>query len=282
VYIDPTLLAQLDERIRTDLESVRDCFFNLLLWATGIVLVGVLLEGPEIVHELYSRVFISPGSSAFSATVHPTVRIEGGGIRNVLSFLGWFILIIGLCGEGAFEGLVNKADGMLQTSNNILVSSAETQAAGAQEEAGAATERAASADLKAAELLNEIQPRTLSKKQSADLGRRLQSLAGIQINFLSYPGDAEALRLGLQLQSIFTAAHVNVAGMFGRALGSADAVTIGIQIYAPAADAERRRVLTSALHDAAGLAMAPTQPVSGPGTQIAILVGVKPLPKSVE
>lgn len=131
-------------------------------------------------------------------------------------------------------------------------------------------------------LEGEIQPRTLSKTQIADLRRLLHPLAGTNVDLMSYPGDAEAVRLGLQLGSIFTEERLNVQGGLGRALGSADAVTIGVQIYAPASESDRRQTLFSALHDGAGLEMARTQPTSGPGTPIVVLIGVKPLPQSAK
>jgi hypothetical protein len=143
MYVDPALLQHLDERIRLSLESTRDSDFSGLLWATALVLLGVILEGPELIHELRKRITIFPGSSLaataypteFSTSAFPVVQKEGGEIRKWLSFLGWFILLIGLGGEGVFDGLVNNADGALQTFNDILVSSTEIQAATAQERA---------------------------------------------------------------------------------------------------------------------------------------------------
>jgi hypothetical protein len=154
MYVDPALLQHLDQRIRLSLESARDSDFNGLLWATALVLLGVILEGPEIIHSLRKRVLIVPGTSPdawaypteYSTRVFPRVQEEGGEIRKWLSFLGWFVLVIGLVGEGVFDGLVNNADGALQAFNDTLVSAAERESVVANDRSAAAIQRADKAD----------------------------------------------------------------------------------------------------------------------------------------
>jgi hypothetical protein len=185
VYIDPAQLMQLDDRVRLDLESIRSYFFDGLLWATGAVLLGVLLEGPEVIHELYRRVTIFPGSSTFSSTVYPTVHVEGGNIRKWLSFLGWFILVIGLCGEGLFEGLVTTADGRLQTFNEILLGDAQRQAS--------------EANLARAKIEERISARHITAEQRSSLIREVKPLRLARLTVDTILGDPEALEYAQEL-----------------------------------------------------------------------------------
>jgi hypothetical protein len=50
--VDPTLLLLLDEAIRADMGAFEDRFTIGVLWSAAIVLVGVFLEGPEILVEI--------------------------------------------------------------------------------------------------------------------------------------------------------------------------------------------------------------------------------------
>jgi hypothetical protein len=49
--VSPDIIRRLDEYIRADFKDVRDGYFTLLVISAVLVIIGVVLEGPEIVHE---------------------------------------------------------------------------------------------------------------------------------------------------------------------------------------------------------------------------------------
>jgi hypothetical protein len=50
----PDTLKGVDELIRTDFEAFRLDWFSLLLAATLLVVIGLFMEGPELLHEIHS------------------------------------------------------------------------------------------------------------------------------------------------------------------------------------------------------------------------------------
>src|ERR1019366_6690474 len=57
--------------------------------------------------------------------------------------IGWFVVVIGVAGEGAFEGLGSVSDGQLQTFDSALLADAQRKTAVANERAGIAEQGAA-------------------------------------------------------------------------------------------------------------------------------------------
>jgi hypothetical protein len=131
----PDLIQTLDELIRADLQNTRDSYFWWLIASSAVVALGVILEGPEVIHEtigLFHR-----GSES--------ERLTPAWI-NVLALFGWILIAVGVAGEGIAEAFVSKADGVLQTFNDILLTDARKEAAFAIERAASAYERAAKAE----------------------------------------------------------------------------------------------------------------------------------------
>jgi hypothetical protein len=116
-----SFIRSLDELVRSDFQSLRDSYFTWLLICTGIVVVGVVLE------EL----------GELEAIAKPW------GKR--LARIGWLLIIVGVIGEGVFEGFVSKADGLTQTFNDILLGDAQKEAAFAIERAANANRQAETA-----------------------------------------------------------------------------------------------------------------------------------------
>ena len=172
MYVDPNLLMRLDDAFRVELETARDDFFSGLLWSTAIVFLGCLIEGPEVVHAIFRRTsIIWPRTTIFEAgAVYPTIQREGGGKLSWLSFVGWMVLIVGLCGEGVFEALVSKADGTIQTFKQIALGDGLRQAA-------AANERASANELALVQLKARMQWRVLTREQQKHLFDVLRPMA---------------------------------------------------------------------------------------------------------
>jgi hypothetical protein len=117
------ILRDLDELVRTDLQGLRDSYFHWLLIATWAVLIGVLVEGPEVVRDLRDG-FLMWRKRPPAHSHHPFWIL-------ILSSVGWFLISVGVVGEGIFESLVSKGDVLVQTFNDILLGAAERQAADA-------------------------------------------------------------------------------------------------------------------------------------------------------
>jgi hypothetical protein len=116
----------LDSRIRDDLQRSSHCFFVLVIVCALTVAVGCLLEGPELIHELWPKWFSFYGWSS-------TARFERT-IKEV-AFWGWLMIGVGVSGEGIFEAFQNSYEGHLQTLNDILLEESRVTASSANLEA---------------------------------------------------------------------------------------------------------------------------------------------------
>jgi putative heme iron utilization protein len=221
----PAKLADaVDRLIRADLQNIRAVYFDWLIAATIAVVAGVVLEEADILPAGRPRLDASRGMF-----IPRYRRIDW--IRRITR-LGWFLIVLGVAGEGVFEMLTSRVDGILDTFNNI-------QLVTAQKEAEAATERAfladkdageaskAASDAKAAqqgveiklakqrqataaaersliELQQTVRWRHLTDKQSADFVAALKAFPNGEVKFGTTVGGAdEAMSLAKQLLPLF-------------------------------------------------------------------------------
>jgi hypothetical protein len=116
VVVPPArIIEALDNSIRAELQRGSHSFFICALRSAFVVAVGVILEGPEILHELWPKLFVW-------FTWKSTQRLHRfeRAIKKI-AFAGWLLIGIGLFGEGAFGILQNRAEGQMQTFNDILL-----------------------------------------------------------------------------------------------------------------------------------------------------------------
>jgi len=130
-----SLKQNADEIVRNGFRHERDFFFTLLIISTGIVVAGLFLEEAKLwFPEGKPRPDPITGVFCSSALVRWRKRLE---------VLGWILIVVGVIGEGAFEGATSVADGLLQDFGNILLTATQKQAGDAQTSAevaaGAAT-----------------------------------------------------------------------------------------------------------------------------------------------
>lgn len=221
----PELGRTIDELIRRDLQNLSDSSFRWLLISSGVVAVGVMLGGPEIVQEV--RAVLRPA---------PNSKHQTPSYISLLALLGWILVIAGLVGEGIAEALVFKIDGLVQTFNEISLSEAEKQS-------GRATERASIALLEQERLRSEnlrlealIQPRSLSLDQQRAIGLALRPFKGRKLVIaVASLNDPESYDFGQQLLASVNAAKVDLMFSAGSASGKQyGAITeTGIQIRWP-------------------------------------------------
>src|ERR1035437_1437069 len=142
-----------DAAIRSDLEGLRNWYFGWLLFTTGLVVLGLAMEAPEVWHDTVS----------FFKKQHKTAP---DWVKPVAA-LGWVLIIVGVAGEGVAEAFVSKADGLLQTFNNILLAEANKAAGNAKVSAEVAAWAASRANTEAGR----------AKQKAGEVARQANTLA---------------------------------------------------------------------------------------------------------
>jgi hypothetical protein len=130
IPIPADFIERLDNSIRMDLQKFSDSLF-LWVWLSAlIVLVGVAIEGPELLNEMWPNTF----------RVFSTRWVKKVGL------IGWLLVVLGVAGEGIFEVVEYRAEGLLQTFNDILLADARRSAGSAKDSAEAASSAASRAN----------------------------------------------------------------------------------------------------------------------------------------
>lgn len=282
----PEIVRQIDELTKADLQGLRDWYFLWLLVSSGVVAVGVALEGPEVVHDTLGLI---RRSSKPECRTPPWIKW--------LALVGWIFIVFGVAGEGMAEGLVSWADGLTQTFNDILLTDAQhesalawSRASKAISDAGSANERASENERKAARLEKEAEAEKLARVKLEALiqPRDLQDpwvltyacrpFPGHPVQVVSYAMDAEAWRLSQQIIKAFWNCNI-----FPQDMTSSVMRLGGFETGVSVNGTESEKQLTYAIRGALGLENlipqnAPVSKLSSQGQMVIILVGVKPLP----
>ncbi|MGA2537799.1 MAG: hypothetical protein ABSF53_17410 [Terracidiphilus sp.] len=124
--ISPDPIRTAEDSFRALIVAYRDVYFELLQESTLAVLIGVVLEIPEVLHEIWDNLF--PAN-----LVRPI---------KIISSVGLFLVILGIAGELTFEGRVSEYDGKLQTFDEFVLGEAKLAAAEAQQNANEAARQA--------------------------------------------------------------------------------------------------------------------------------------------
>jgi hypothetical protein len=198
----------LDESIRNDLQRIRDVYFVWLLVCTALVAVGVLLEETESIPLRKTRFNISTGI--------PVLSYRLISWKKRITTIGWILIVIGVIGEGIFEGCVSKADVLVETFNTTLLVAAQKEAELADVQSASANERAGELENKAADLNQKnlqleavIAPRRLSDRQEKALAA-LTKYSGRIVGIKSYSSDTEGLLLATQIFNALTKARIQI------------------------------------------------------------------------
>jgi hypothetical protein len=96
------LVGAIDELARNDLQGSRDWYFGWLRISTTVVAVGVILEEADEFPFRKHRFVISRGDLV------PRYRLIH--CLKWIAKIGWFLIIVGVIGEGIFESFVSKTD----------------------------------------------------------------------------------------------------------------------------------------------------------------------------
>jgi ABC-type uncharacterized transport system ATPase subunit len=170
------VVPSMDELIRIDLQNLRDLYFWWLLFCTGVVALGVLLEETEDLLSSRLKSRLDPSKGVFV----PPFRLLSA--IKLATKLGWILIIAGVVGEGVSEALVSKVDGLLTTFNTTLLSDAAKRSSDADVQAAEAKKRSGELEREAAELRkqNLVTAQKLARKRTTNSLRTCQRISGLR------------------------------------------------------------------------------------------------------
>jgi hypothetical protein len=198
--VGTSLLQLLDDATRSNLQDLRNAFFDWLLISTVLVILGVVCEEADVILMFkWARRCLPIG------ILLPTHRLDRWAKR--VSTIGWIVLLVGVSGEGIFEGLVSRADGWLQDFSNIQLAAAQRQADLANERASvngreSAKLREDTERLKGNNLILETQvlklreklgDRHLTPDEQHDIGLSLLQFKGKKLSFIVLNSNEEPM-----------------------------------------------------------------------------------------
>ncbi len=169
----PEAVRALDHEIRSDLQSFAGSYLFWLIASSGIVALGVAMEGPEIIHDVAKAL-----RRCFRKQKNHRER-EAAPWITLLGAVGWLLIVFGVVGEGWFEFRQNQAEGLLGTFNEIILSDAQRESAEATERASDANERATENESEARKLEKDTESEKLKAARLsidlADAGKALEA-----------------------------------------------------------------------------------------------------------
>jgi hypothetical protein len=204
---------------KANLQHLRDIYFDCLLACTGLVGIGLLMEILEIAHDVLEAIGRKSREHKYwlSFPIDRKEYPEASPRAKVLSGVGWVLIVLGVAGEGVFEGFVSKYDTALSHMTDTIVAEAQEESANAEATAKGFDAQIAESDAKAKsaeatakqfeaqiadakaraaqaelELAKIKQWRTLTPKQQQEIGNALSVYAGQNFAFLVF-GDPESL-----------------------------------------------------------------------------------------
>jgi hypothetical protein len=141
-------------------------------------------------------------------------------------------------------------------------------------------ERAAKAERDTAQLEAAVAGRRLTAKQIADIAESLRRFAGRELFITSYSGDAEAVRLGLQIKDAIEQSGIHISDQLGRTIATGGGVSFGVSISGWENDHDLMDAVSAALRDQAAIQtdvhiVVPTMRINQAVT--GIMVALKPI-----
>ena len=197
-----------DNAKRLQLDGFRNHDFHLLLVMTALVAIGVIMEGPEIVHETRNAWLQCKRRRVRHRSVAPWITLIGA--------LGWLFVAVGVAGEGYWEVRVTHDD-------QAITSFDEQRLGDAEKSASDAIERASTNEKEAAQLRKDAEAehlarvkieesvawRHLTDKQKKEIGEKLRPLTiGENASVWYVAGDPESEFFASDLAEALRMAHL--------------------------------------------------------------------------
>src|SRR5258708_2577910 len=127
--LPPELIAKLNECVKTDFVSARDAWFFKQIVFSGLVIAGLLFEGPELLNEMLSIVRSRFQSFTYCLSER---QIE---YAKIAAFVGWSFIIVGLLGELRASSRIVDLSASIQECSDAKVTRATLEAGDARESA---------------------------------------------------------------------------------------------------------------------------------------------------
>jgi hypothetical protein len=135
------------EHSRDVSKSLRDADFSALLLMTKLVAVGVIFEGPEIVHDILKVI---------AAWRKKPNRVRAPAWITLVSAIGWLLIVVGVAGEFWADAKFNTDDGNVQSINQQLLGDARSAASEAVASAQSLSEEVDAIDKRAVALSGRL------------------------------------------------------------------------------------------------------------------------------
>jgi hypothetical protein len=243
----------LDELVRGDFQTLRDCFFSWLLVCTIIVAIGVILE---IVEPFGEKIPFGKLRLRIS-----TRYLLASWFRKIAR-VGGILVVVGVVGEGICEGLVSKADGWLQTFNETLLSETSSRASKAEltafafesqiqdskRQAAVALQNAEQDRLARVRLEKQIQPRDFTPEEEKRIISACAPFAGRLVNVRSQPYDVEGAVFAYSLADVLrkTALRLRITDIGNNFMQNVP-MTFDVHITGPENEQDLVRALAGAI-----------------------------------
>lgn len=129
--LPPEPIARLADCANHDFVGTRDGWLSALSWSTRIVAVGLVLELPELAYEL-----LDIARKRLHRFQFKIVLLEHWlEISKAVAFIGWFLIVIGVAGEGYIGDRVNVLNASIQVCSDAKVRAATLDAGDASDSA---------------------------------------------------------------------------------------------------------------------------------------------------
>jgi hypothetical protein len=129
--LPPDLIAKLNECAKTNFIGERDVWFFRQSIFSWFVIIGLVLEGPELLYEMFSIVR-SRIQRFRDSIVLIEKRLE---LAKALAFVGWIFIIGGLFGELRASSRIADLSASIQECSDAKVKEATLEAGGAADSA---------------------------------------------------------------------------------------------------------------------------------------------------
>lgn len=237
--LDAALVGQaIDLATKANLQHCRDIYFDCLLACTGLVGLGLLMEVLEIKHDLLEAIGRKSRKRKYwlALPIDRREYPEASPCAKVLATVGWVLIVVGVAGEGVFEGFVSKYDTALSKVTDAIVAEAqkeskhaeatakgfdariaesdaraksaeatakqfEAQIAGAQQDAAESKKEAEKEHLERVKLQAQLVWRRVSPDQCAIIRKALGTFSNTGINIEYVFGDTEGAQYAADLRA---------------------------------------------------------------------------------
>jgi hypothetical protein len=198
--LPPDLVAKLNECAKTNFIGARDVSLFWQSMSSWAVIVGLVLEGPELIYDMLSILRTNIQRFRYSIILREN-RVE---LAKVAAFVGWIFIIIGLFGELRYGSKIADSNASIQGCGDAKVREATLEAGDAKDSALKAQESADAAGIssgkaqgkaKAAEA-SATRAGNLAKAAESDARNTQQYAAELRVELESFKLEASAIMSG--------------------------------------------------------------------------------------